>query len=345
MFKYNDVTLPPLKTLIEMDTSVRYMGRTIKSPIIAGSCGKTAIVDNVKKLEDAGVGAVILKSLFEEQVTQEISSNVLSAQNTGEFFEAYNYIAEHTKHNQLNNYLELIRKSKECVDVPIIASINCVSASEWLQFAQSIQQAGADGIELNMFIMPSNINVSTEDVDQVYENTLQILKRAVPSLPISLKISSYSASLAKLCQKLSWMGISALSIFNRFIEHDIDIDTQTVKPINILSDEKELYNTIRWTAILSKLINCPLTAGGGVHKPEDPIKLILAGANTVQVVSALYEQDFSFITKANEFLKNWMEKNSYNRLSDFKGRLSIDKNSTVSAFYRVQYMKYYAGIE
>ncbi len=328
-----------------MDTSVQYMGRTIKSPIIAGSCGKTANIDNIKKLEDAGVGAIILKSLFEEQITQEISNNVWSAQNTGEMLEAYNYIAEHTKHNQLNNYLELIKKAKECVDIPIIASINCVSANEWLQFAQSIQKAGADGIELNMFIMPSNVNTSTEEVEHVYESTIQILKRAVPSTPISLKISSYSASLAKLCQKLSWMGISALSIFNRFIEHDIDIDTQTVKPVNILSSEEEVYNTIRWTAILSKLIKCPLTAGGGVHKEEDIVKLILAGANAVQVASVLYEQDFSFITKANEFLKAWMEKNSYQHLSDFKGRLSIDKNSTVSTFYRVQYMKYYAGIE
>ncbi|MBR1769311.1 MAG: dihydroorotate dehydrogenase-like protein [Bacteroidales bacterium] len=329
-----------------MDTSVQYMGRTIKSPVIAGSCGKTANTDNIKRLEDAGVGAVILKSLFEEQITQEISNNVWSAQNSGEMIEAYNYIAQHTKHNQLDNYLELIRKAKQSVQIPVIASINCVSANEWLQFAQNIHQAGADGIELNMFIMPSNVNISADEVEQVYENTIQILKRAVPSLPISLKISSYSASLAKLCQKLSWLGISTLSIFNRFIEHDIDVESQTVKPINIFSNETDIYNTIRWTAILSKLVNCPLTAGGGVHKEDDVIKLLLAGANTVQVASALYQDnDFSFITKAQKRLEEWMEKNSYKHLSDFRGRLSIDKNSTVSTFYRVQYMKYYAGIE
>ncbi|MDO5759554.1 MAG: dihydroorotate dehydrogenase-like protein [Bacteroidota bacterium] len=313
------------------DISVQYMGRTINSPIIAGSCGKTANVDSIKQIEDAGAGAVILKSLFEEQITQE-SNNVWGAHNAGEMMEAY-------------NYLDLIRKAKQSVNIPVIASVNCISASEWLQFTQSIKSAGADGIELNMFIMPSSINISSDEVENVYENTIQTLKRAVGEFPISLKISPYSASLAKLCQKLSWMGISSLSIFNRFLQHDIDINTQSIKPANILSNETELYNTIRWSAILSKLINCNLTAGGGVHKPEDVIKLLLVGANAVQVASVLYEEGFSFITKANEFLKEWMQTNSYHRLSDFRGRLAIDRNSTASTFYRIQYMKYYAGIE
>lgn len=327
-----------------MDTSTQYMGRTIKSPIIVGSCGKTFNLENIKKMEDAGAGAIILKSLFEEQITQE-SNNVWVAHNTGEMMEAYNYIVEHTKHNQLDNYLELIRKAKESVEVPIIASVNCISANEWLQFTQAIKSAGADGIELNMFVMPSSVNISADEVENIYENTIQTLKRAVPNFPISLKISPYSASLAKLCQKLSWMGISSLSIFNKFLQHDIDIDTQTIKPASILSNENDLYNTIRWSAILSKLINCNLTAGGGVHRPEDIIKLLLVGANAVQVVSVLYEEGFSFISKANEFLTEWMQRKSYHRLSDFRGRLAIDKNSTASAFYRIQYMKYYAGIE
>ncbi len=327
-----------------MDTSVQYMGRTIKSPLIVGSCGKTADVDNIKRIEDAGAGAVILKSLFEEQITQE-SNNVWGAQNTGEMIEAYNYIVEHTKHNQLSNYLELIRKAKESVDIPVIASINCVSASDWIQFAQEIKKAGADGIELNMFIMPSNVNVSSDNIEDTYENIIQTMKRAVLNFPISLKISPYSAALAKLCQKLSWLGISSLSVFNRFIQHDIDINTFEIRPANMLSTEKELYNTIRWSAILSKLINCNLTAGGGVHHPEDVIKLLLAGANTVQIASVLYQEGFSFITKANETLRDWMQKKSYNRISDFKGRLAINKNSTASTFYRIQYMKYYSGIE
>lgn len=328
-----------------MDTKVKYMGFDIESPIIAGSCGKTADVDNVRKLEDAGVGAVILKSLFEEQITLEASNNVWAAQNVGEMAEAYNYIAEHTKHEQLEKYLELIRLCKQSVRVPIIASINCISAGEWLQFARNIQQAGADGIELNMFIMPSSVNTSGDDVEQIYEATIQTIRRAVPDFPISVKISSYSSSLSKLCQKLSWMGISTLSIFNRFIEHDIDIDTLQVKPAAIFSDPSEIYNTIRWTAIVSKIIHCPLTAGGGVHKEEDIIKLLLAGAQTVQVASALYGEDFSFVTRANKKLREWMESKSYNHIKDFRGRLAIDKSNTASNFYRVQYMKYFSGIQ
>jgi dihydroorotate dehydrogenase (fumarate) len=141
------------------------------------------------------------------------------------------------------------------------------------------------------------------------------------------------------------MGISNLSIFNRFIEHDIDINTQEIKPVNIFSGENELYMTLRWTAILAKLVNCSITSGGGVHKEEDPIKLLLAGANTIQVASALYTEGFDFIEKANNKLQQWMKEKGYNKLNDFRGQLAIEKNSTASTFFRVQYMKYYAGIE
>ncbi len=327
-----------------MDISTNFMGCTVSSPIIAGSCGKTAELSNIKLFEDSGVGAVILKSLFEEQISREVSNNMRLMQNAGEMMEVYTYIAEHTKHDNVEKYLNLIRQAKESVKIPIIASINCVSSNEWLQFASSIQQAGADGLELNMFILPTNINTSSEDIEQIYEDIIQTTKRAV-SIPLSIKISFYSAALSKLCQRLSWMGISNLSIFNRFIEHDIDIMEETTKPVNILSSPDELYHTIRWTAILSKLIRCPLTAGGGVHKPEDVIKLILSGANTVQVASVLYDKGADFIQQANAFLKQWMEEKGYNKLKDFRGRLAIDKNDKASTFYRVQYMKYIAGIE
>lgn len=332
-----------MKLDCKMDLQTQYMGRTIKSPVIVGSCGLTDNVDNIKRMADAGAGAVILKSLYEEQITKEVSSNIWAMQNAGEMVAAYNYIAEHTESNQIDKYLDLIRDVKKCVDIPIIASVNCFSSTEWMQFATALQEAGADGLELNMFILPTNVNMSAEEVERIYDNVIQTLRRAV-NLPISLKISSYSASLAKLCQRLSWMGISSLSIFNRFIEHDIDIEEQVLKPINIQSSPNELYNTIRWTSILSKLVNCPITAGGGVHKEDDVIKLLLAGANTVQVSSALYE-DISFITKANEKLARWMEKNRYHHIGDFRGKLAINKNSEVSPFYRIEYMKHFSGIE
>ncbi|MCQ2327404.1 MAG: dihydroorotate dehydrogenase-like protein [Bacteroidales bacterium] len=326
-----------------MDLQAQYMGRTIKSPIIVGSCSLTDNMDNIKRMAEAGAGAVILKSLYEEQITKEVSSNIWAMQNAGEMVAAYNYIAEHTESNQIDKYLDLIRNLKRCTDIPIIASVNCFSSTEWMQFATALAEAGVDGLELNMFILPSNVNMSAEEVEQIYDNVIQTLRRAV-SLPISLKISSYSASLAKLCQRLSWMGISTLSIFNRFIEHDIDIDKQVFKPVNIQSSPSELYNTIRWTSILSKLVNCSITAGGGVHKEEDVIKLLLAGANTIQVSSALYE-DYSFITRANEKLSRWMEENRYHHIGDFRGKLAINKNSEVSPFYRIEYMKHFSGIE
>ncbi|MCF0210602.1 MAG: dihydroorotate dehydrogenase-like protein [Bacteroidales bacterium] len=327
-----------------MNIQTQYMGMTINSPIIAGSCGKTNSIENIIKLKEAGAGAIILKSLFEEQITNEISRNTRVMQNAGEMMDAYAYIVEHTRNNQVEQYLNLIREAKKAVDIPIIASVNCISTTEWLQFAKEIERAGADGIELNMFILPSNVNVSSEDVEQIYEDIILTIRRIV-SLPISLKISPYSAALAKFCQRLSWLGISSLSLFNRFMEHDINIEDESIHPANVLSSPSEVYNTIKWTSILSKLINCPITAGGGVHKEEDIIKLLLVGANTVQVASALYTEDFSFITKANERLKQWMQERNYHNLNDFRGRLAIEKNNTVSPFYRVQFMKHFAEIE
>lgn len=327
-----------------MDISAKFMGFDIQSPVIAGSCSKTGNLDNIKRLEDKGIGAVILNSLFEEQISKENSNNMRLIHDAGDMREAYNFISSKTDIQPISEYLELIRKAKESTNIPIIASINCISTNEWMQFATDIQQAGANGLELNMFTLPVDVYISAEEIECLYEDTIQIIRRAV-SIPISLKISSYSASLAKLCQKLSYMGISNLSIFNRFIQHDIDINKEEFIPTNFLSDEKEIYKTISWTAVLSNLINCSLSASGGVHSPEDVIKLLLVGASTVQLRSVLFTQGFDFVQQANDYLKSWMQNKGYQKLNAFKGHMAIQKNSTASAFFRVQYMKYYSDVE
>lgn len=329
-----------------MDISTNFMGFTIKSPIVVGSCGLTSNIETLKKIEASGAGAVILKSLFEEQITQEMNVNVkVYSANFSGYPEAYNYIQEHTKDKALEKYINLIKEAKANLTIPVIASINCITASEWLPFVQKAEEAGADGIELNMFILPSDINLSHEDIERLYEDIVHIIKRAT-SLPISLKISPYFSSLTRFAQKISWLGISNLNIFNRFYKSDINIDTFETKPVDIISSPHELYNTLRWTAIISPEIRCNLTAGNGVHKYDDVIKLLLAGANTVQVVSALYNNEgFDFIRKANDRLQEWMTVKGFKSINDFRGKMAVKKNKDASAFQRVQFMKYYSGIE
>ncbi|MDD2487951.1 MAG: dihydroorotate dehydrogenase-like protein [Bacteroidales bacterium] len=328
-----------------MGISTKFMGFNIKSPIVVGSCGLTSNIETLKKIEQAGAGAVILKSLFEEQITQEMNVNIkVYSANFSGYPEAYNYIQEHTKGEAISNYINLIKEAKKNLTIPVIASINCITASEWLPFVKMVEDAGADGIELNMFILPSDISLSHEDIERLYEDIVHIIKRAT-SLPISLKISHYFSSLTRFAQKISWLGITNLNIFNRFYQSDINIDTLETIPVNIKSNQDELFNTIRWTAIISPEIRCNLTSGSGVHKTEDVIKLLLAGADTVQIVSVLYDEGLNFIVEANNKLQKWMEQKGFSSINQFKGKLSVKKNKDASAFHRVQFMKYYSGIE
>ncbi|MBR5253541.1 MAG: dihydroorotate dehydrogenase-like protein [Bacteroidales bacterium] len=327
-----------------MNIETKFMGLDIKSPIIVGSCGLTSDVETLKRIEKAGAGAVILKSIFEEQILQEMSNNY-SMSNAIEYAdETYDYIVAHTEKQSLAKYINLIRSAKEAVSIPVIASVNCVSSSQWINFATRVEQAGADGIELNMFVLPSDVNLTTDNVEKFYENVIHNIKKVV-KIPVSVKISSYFSSLARFAQKLSWMGIENLNIFNQFSKQDINIDTMTIEPANVFSSPNSLHKTIRWTAILANVLNCPITAGGGVHKPQDIIKLLLAGANTVQTVSAIYEQGTDFIEESIAFLKEWMQKNNFESLGDFRGKLAVEKNNESSAFLRVQFMKYFAGIK
>lgn len=327
-----------------MDITTNFMGVRIKSPVVVGSCGLTSDLATLKKIEEAGAGAVILKSVFEEQILQEMTNSLKMSSNFGFSPETYDYVVSHTKEQSLDKYMSLIKTAKSELSIPIIASVNCVSASQWISLAGRMEQAGADGVELNMFVLPSDVNLTTDDVERFYEDVIQSIKRAL-SIPISIKISSYFSSLARFAQKLSWMGIANLHIFNRFASQDINIDKICTEPANVFSSPSDLPRVIRWTAILSNIIHCPLTSGGGVHKPQDVIKLLLVGASTVQVVSALYEQGTEFISEANALLESWMKEKNFKSIDEFRGKLAVEKNNNSSTFHRVQFMKYFAGIK
>lgn len=321
-----------------------YLGLNLSSPLIVGSSGLTNSVKNIIEYEKLGVGAVVLKSLFEEQIQNEIHYTISQDESANDYPEALDYISNYSKTNSIETYLQLIRDCKNAVKIPIIASINCVSASEWMDLAKKIEQTGADALELNVFVLPSNPDKSGVKIENIYFEILSGVKQRI-KIPVSIKMSSYFSGLAEMAKRLDWAGVNGLVLFNRFYSPEIDIDTLKLSASHIFSTPDEIYNSMRWVAILSDSLKCDIAATTGVHNAEGMIKMLLAGANAVEVVSAIYKNGNTVITEILEGLVAWMDKMDYKNISDFKGLLSYKKSSNPAAYERVQFMKHYAGIE
>lgn len=321
-----------------------YMGLNIKSPLVIGSSGLTNSVENIEKFAKLGAGAIVLKSLFEEQIMHEADFVLKQDTSSNYYPEAEDYILNYTKQNSVQNYLDLIKGAKEKVDIPIIASINCTSASEWTSFAKSIEAAGADGLELNIFVMPSDINRSSEENEQVYFDIVTKVKQET-SLPISIKLSYHFSSLASTLEKLSWTGIKSLTLFNRFFSPDIDVDKMEVKPSFVYSKAEDIGISLRWVAMLSSRLRCELSASTGVHDGEAVIKQLLAGAQTVQIASVLYKEGIESVSGILNEMNKWMDEKGFADIAAFRGKMSIDKTANPGAYERVQFMKHFAGIE
>ncbi len=324
------------------DLSTKYLGLDLKNPLIIGSCGFTNSVDKIKELADNGAGAVVLKSLFEEQIQAELSANLESY--NADYPGATDYIREYTRGNEVDNYLKLIAGAKKRVDIPVIASINCVSANEWVSFAKSIEQQGADAIELNISLLPSNPKMTCGENEKKYVEIITAVSEMI-SIPIALKMSYYSASLANLIQRLSWADkVSGFVLFNRYYTPDIDIEKMVVKSADILSDPAEGAGPLRWIALMYGLIEKDLVASTGVHDSEGVIKQILAGATAVQVVSTVYKNGAGQISTILKGLEEWMDRKSFSNLADFRGKLSYQQATEPAVFERTQFMKYYGGL-
>lgn len=326
------------------DLKTTYMGLELKNPLIAGSSGLTHSVAKIKELEKAGIAAVVLKSLFEEQIKYEAGKAVSEGQVGHYYTEAEDYLHNYSKANKVDEYLKLIREAKEATSIPIIASINCVTSSEWINFAQRIQAAGADALELNIFILPSDPYQAGEDNEKVYFDIINKIKKQV-SLPVAIKISHYFSSLAKTTLKLSWTGIDGMVLFNRFFSPDIDIDRMKVTPGHVFSSPEEIFMPLRWVAMLSDRVHCDIAASTGIHDGEAVVKQLLAGAKAVQICSVLYQQGFEVIGQMLEFMEKWMDRNGYDDIPAFRGKMSLRKAENPAAYERVQFMKHFAGIE
>lgn len=326
---------------MSIDLSTNYMGFKLKNPLIASSSGMTDSIENIKKLADAGIAAVVLKSIFEEQILREIDS--LGVNNMyGNFQDAENYVSFYTREHNLNNYIQLIQDAKKEFDIQIIASISCVSDNEWVEYAKKIEAAGADGIELNMFILPSDPKLNGREIEDVYFDVVKHIKEQV-NIPIALKLGSYFSGMADTMIKLSNTGISSLVLFNRFYTPDIDLDAEKVISSNIYSTPEENGNTLRWISILSKKVACNLSASTGIHDGKTLIKNLLAGANAVQVASVLYKKDIGYISEILKDLENWMISKKHNSVTELIGKLGQKNIKNPMIHERAQFMKYYSN--
>lgn len=327
-----------------VNLATTYMGLKLKNPIIIGSSGLTNSVENIKEAAANGAAAVVLKSLFEEQI-HHAASNTLQQNETGNYYpEAEDYIRNYTRLNDVDNYIKLIRDSKKAVDIPIIASINCVSSHEWIDFAHKIEEAGADALELNIFILPSDPHREAEDNEKIYFEILEKLTKTI-KIPIAVKISYYFSSLSKMALKLSWTGISGLVMFNRFFSPDIDIEKFEIKATNVFSQPGELSISLRWVAMLSTKVHCDIAASTGIHDGKAVIKQLLAGAKAVQVASAIYKKGFKEVTLMLDELEEWMTRHNFKSVDEFIGKMSVKKADNPAAYERVQFMKHFSGIE
>ncbi len=325
------------------DISTTYMGLRLKSPIIAASSGLTNSLEDIQKIEAAGAGAVVLKSLFEEEIITEMDHqmNKMHSENylypeTMEFYE--NYDVDDT----LTSYLKLINDVKRETNIPVIASINAITAHNWPYFAKSLEDAGADGLELNISISPDNFEQNSEDYEATHFNIVkQVLKEV--KIPVAIKISHYFSNLASIIQKLSATGIAGLVLFNRFYSPDIDTDNLEVVPTHIFSEEKDYVLPLRWIGICSGIAKCDLAATTGIHDSNTMIKMILAGAKTVQIASSLYKNGIETIERYNREIEKWMIKKEFESIDQFRGILSQKQIDNPAGYFRLQFMKHFSN--
>jgi dihydroorotate dehydrogenase (fumarate) len=323
------------------DLTVRYLGLTLSSPVIAGSSDFTSSASKVAEMAQAGAGAVVLKSVFEEQILMEID-----AQRTNNMFDSYtgteNYVAFYTRQHQVQAYLDLIRDSKKQADIPVIASVHCSTNDSWVTFSKDIEKAGADAIELNIFILPSNIADTAEMISNRYLAIVDEVRKNT-SLPVALKVHHYFTGMANFMVQLSERS-QGLVLFNRFFNPDINITTLAVESAGSFSSPEENGFVQRWTGILRPHVKGSLAATTGIHDGSAVVKNLLAGADVVQIATALYKSGPEIITAMNSFVKEWMKEHKYNNLQEFIGKLSYSGATNPALYERAQFMRYFSGL-
>lgn len=319
--------------------SVKYLGLNLKSPLIVSSSRLTSNLDHLKEAEDNGAGAVVLKSLFEEQIEYHIHS-VSSA--TG-YPEADDYVSNYMRSNTVDEYLNLIRSARDTLSIPVIPSINCFTAGGWTGFARQIADSGADALEINVFFLPVDRKKTAAESEKIYLELIEKLRKTI-NIPVAVKIGFRFSNILNMIDQFYVRGVAGVVMFNRFYEPDIDLNTIDIIPAPIFSAENEMRYVLRWIGMASAQdIKIDISASTGVHSGGDAIKYILAGASSVQVCSVLYNKGLGFLKTMNRQIVEWMDAKGFSSVNDFRGKLNY-RNYVKPVFYeRTQFMKYFAA--
>ena len=329
-----------------MDLSTTYLGLKLPSPLVVSASPLSRDVDGICRLEDAGASAVVLYSLFEEQLRQEeMDLQYHLAAGTESFAESLTYFPQAAEfHTGPDGYLNHIRKAKSSVGMPIIASLNGSTLGGWTKFAADIERAGADAIECNIYYIPTDPKLTAADVEKMYLDILRAVKGSV-TIPVAVKLSPYFSNLANMARRLDDAGADGLVLFNRFYQPDIDLEELEIKPNVLLSTPQALRLPLTWIGILYGRIRASLAGTGGVHSAEDAVKLLMVGANVTMMCSSLMRHGINHLRHVERELREWMEEHEYESVAQMQGSMSQLRCADPGAFERAQYMRAVKGMQ
>lgn len=317
-----------------------YLGMELRSPLVASASPLMKDLDNIKQLEDAGAAALVLHSLYEEEIRLERHALMNHLEyGTDSFAEALSFFPEpETFYAKTDAYLEHISKAREAVDIPVIASLNGSSTGGWVNFAQKIQEAGASALELNIYNVPTDVNQTGADVEQLTLDIVEAVRNAI-TIPMAVKLSPYFSNMANMAKRLDDAGADALVLFNRFYQPDINLENLEHEPNILLSTPYDMRLPLRWIGRLYKQINADLAATSGIHSAEDVIKMTMVGANVTMMTSAVLKYGANIFPIVEDGIIAWLEENEYESLNQMRGSMSQIHSPDAAAFERAQYMR------
>ena len=323
-----------------MDLSVKYAGLQLSSPVIVSSSGLTSSVNRIKKIEEAGAGAVVLKSLFEEQIRYEVDA----MDKGNDYPEAEDYLNAYAKENSLNTYLDLITEAKKAVKIPVIASVNCHSSKEWTHFTKKMEDTGADALELNIYYLANDKRKDPREYEETYLNIVEEVTSRV-KIPVTVKLGMHFSNPSWMADQVRIRGAAGLVLFNRFYAPDINTDELRMESAEVLSNQADMRYSLRWVGIISSTVEgIDISASTGVHNGLGVVKQLLAGADAVQICSVLYRNGIEYTQDVIAELKSWMERKKFNSVEEFKGRMSYKNIQDPAIYERAQFIKYYSNM-
>ena len=320
-----------------MDTSTKYVGLKVESPLIVSAGPLTGSLDNLLQMEECGVGAVVLKPLYEEQFIYDIKKNQAVFAPIDHYGESYSYVERQDDAEAVKRHIDFIAEAKRRLHVPVVGSVDCYQFEGWINCVRRFEESGCDALEINISLLPYETSISVDDVSRLYQNVISALRRIV-SIPVSVQMNTHLTDMAKTMQQLSWMNVSGITLFSNPDDFDIDINNQTIAPPAASRIHENCAETLRWTAVLSDKLRCGISAAQGVETSDDVVKLLLAGAQTVQVYSCLQQHGIEYIRQLNEGLRIWMEAHGYEKIDQFRGKLAFKGNDVAQMAFRIRRM-------